>query len=72
MGPAPAGPAATVLYGTSVLYCLPTSLAQGGPGLGTLGLTADRIRQYCGQAGFRSVRPVPQMNPFHALYEIRP
>jgi SAM-dependent methyltransferase len=68
----PAGPAATVLYGTSVLYCLPTSLAQGGPGLGTLGLTADRIRQYCGQAGFRSVRPVPQMNPFHALYEIRP
>lgn len=66
------GPTATVLYGTSVLYCLPTSLAEGGPGLGALGLTPQRIRDYCGQAGFRSIRPIPQMNPFNALYEIRP
>lgn len=67
-----AGPAATVLYATSVLYCLPTSLADGGPGLGTLGLTPQRIREYCGQAGFRLIRTVPQANPFHAVYEIRP
>lgn len=66
------GPAATVLYATSLLYCLPTSLAEGGPGLGALGLTPQRIREYCGQAGFRSIRPIPQMNPFNALYEIRP
>lgn len=66
------GPASTVLYGTSLLYCLPASLAEGGPGLGTLGLPPARIREYCGQAGFRSVRALPSANPFNALYEIRP
>jgi SAM-dependent methyltransferase len=66
------GPAATVLYATSVLYCLPTSLAEGGPGLGTLGLSPERLREYCGQAGFRSIRRVPQLSPFNAIYEIRP
>jgi 2-polyprenyl-3-methyl-5-hydroxy-6-metoxy-1,4-benzoquinol methylase len=66
------GPAATVLYATSVLYCLPTSLAEGSPGLGTLGLTPERVRDYCGLAGFRCIRPVPQASPFNALYEIRP
>ncbi|MDH2429186.1 methyltransferase [Sphaerisporangium sp. TRM90804] len=67
-----AGPSATVLYGTSLLYCLPASLAEGGPGLGTLGLPPARIREYCGQAGFRSIRALPSANPFNALYEIRP
>jgi 2-polyprenyl-3-methyl-5-hydroxy-6-metoxy-1,4-benzoquinol methylase len=66
------GPAATVLYATSVLYCVPTSLAEGGEGLGTLGLPAGQIRDHCGRAGFRSVRPVPGMGPFNALYEVRP
>src|SRR6266404_1817078 len=32
------GPVATLLYGFSVLYCMTTSLAEGGEGLGTLGL----------------------------------
>jgi len=67
-----AGPVSAVLYATSVLYCLPTSRADGGPGLGTLGLPPERIRDYCGTAGFRSVRPLPNFNPFTALYEIRP
>lgn len=67
-----AGPAATVLYATSVLYCIPTSLAEGGQGLGTLGLPASRLRDLCGEVGFRSLRPVPTMGPFNALYEVRP
>ena len=33
-----AGPIATLLYGFSVLYSMTTSLAEGGEGLGTLGL----------------------------------
>ncbi|MFC6083860.1 methyltransferase domain-containing protein [Sphaerisporangium aureirubrum] len=66
------GPTASVLYATSLMYCLPTSLADGGPGLGTLGLPPARIREYCGEAGFRSIRALPSANPFNALYEIRP
>jgi ubiquinone/menaquinone biosynthesis C-methylase UbiE len=65
------GPAATVLYATSTLYCVPTALAAGADGLGTMGLSAEKIRDLCGSAGFRSVRPLPSMNPFNALYEIR-
>jgi hypothetical protein len=67
-----AGPQAVILYATSVLYCLPTSCGHGGAGLGTLGLPPGRIRDLCGSAGFRSIRPVPNPNPFNALYEIRP
>lgn len=66
------GQTTTVLYAASLLYCLPSSLADGGPGLGTLGLPPERVREYCGAAGFRSVRQVPNANPFNALYEIRP
>jgi 2-polyprenyl-3-methyl-5-hydroxy-6-metoxy-1,4-benzoquinol methylase len=66
------GPAAAILYATSVLYCLPTSLADGGPGLGTMGLPPAKIRELSDEAGFRSVRPLPNANPFNALYEIRP
>jgi 2-polyprenyl-3-methyl-5-hydroxy-6-metoxy-1,4-benzoquinol methylase len=66
------GQTSTVLFASSLLYCLPTSLADGGPGLGTLGLSPQRVREYCGQAGFRSIRQVPNANPFNALYDIRP
>ena len=66
------GPAATVLYATSVLYCVPTSIAEGGAGLGTLGLPTGRLRDLCGQTGFRSLRPLPTIGPFNALYEVRP
>jgi 2-polyprenyl-3-methyl-5-hydroxy-6-metoxy-1,4-benzoquinol methylase len=66
------GPIGALMYATSVLYCLPTSLATGGPGLGTLGLPESRVRELCTAAGFTSVRRLPVSNPFHALYEIRP
>jgi 2-polyprenyl-3-methyl-5-hydroxy-6-metoxy-1,4-benzoquinol methylase len=66
------GPPATILYATSVLYCLPTSLAEHGPGLGTMGLPVGKIRELCEDAGFRSIRPLPGQTPFNALYEIRP
>src|SRR5205085_891500 len=37
------GPLATLLYGVSVLYCMTTSLAHGGAGLGTCGLPVARV-----------------------------
>ena len=67
-----AGPMATILLATSVLYCLPTSIAMGGEGLGTLGLPERRVRELCEEAGLRAVRRLPVENPFNVLYEVRP
>lgn len=65
------GPIATLLYGFSVLYCMTTSLAHGGAGLGTLGLPPSVLRELAARAGFAEVRQVPMENPFNNLYELR-
>ncbi len=64
------GPIAALLYGFSVLYCMTTSLAEGGEGLGTLGLPEPALRQLAGKAGFTQVRHVEMDNPFNRLYEL--
>ena len=64
------GPVATLLYGFSVLYCMTTSLAEGGEGLGTLGLPAPVLRDLAAKAGFAQVRHVEMDNPFNSLYEL--
>jgi len=64
------GPIASLLYGFSLLYCMTTSLAQGGEGLGTLGLPESSLRQLAGKAGFGHVRRVEMDNPFNTLYEL--
>ena len=66
-----AGPFGAILYGTSVLYCTPTSLANGGEGLGTMGMPESKVRALCAEAGFSSVRRLPFENPFNVLYEVR-
>jgi 2-polyprenyl-3-methyl-5-hydroxy-6-metoxy-1,4-benzoquinol methylase len=64
------GPLAQVLYGFSVLYCMTTSLAHDGAGLGTCGLPESRLRELAGQAGFGSVTRVAE-NPFNVLYALK-
>jgi 2-polyprenyl-3-methyl-5-hydroxy-6-metoxy-1,4-benzoquinol methylase len=64
------GPLGTVMHGSSIFYCLTTSLAQDGEGLGTLGLPESKLRELCTEAGFGSLRRVPIENPFNSLYEI--
>ncbi len=59
-------------YGISIFYCMTTSLAAGGAGLGTLGLPETRLRELCIEAGFHSVERLPLENPFNALYAIKP
>jgi 2-polyprenyl-3-methyl-5-hydroxy-6-metoxy-1,4-benzoquinol methylase len=66
------GPLGAMFHGFSVLYCMTTSLAGGGMGLGTLGFHEPKVRELCTAAGFQSVRRVPLDNPFNNLYEIRP
>jgi SAM-dependent methyltransferase len=65
------GPAATVLYGLSLLHCLPQSIAAGGPALGTCGLPESRLRDLCVAAGFSEVRLVAP-GPLDNLYCVRP
>jgi hypothetical protein len=64
------GPIATLLYGFSVLYCMTTSLAEGGEGLGTLGLPEPVLCDLAAKAGFAQVRHVEMDNPFNSLYEL--
>jgi 2-polyprenyl-3-methyl-5-hydroxy-6-metoxy-1,4-benzoquinol methylase len=64
------GALGAMFHGVSVLYCMTTSLANGGAGLGTLGLHEHRLREYATVAGFRDVR-VAFQDPFNNLYELR-
>jgi SAM-dependent methyltransferase len=66
------GPLATVLYGFSILYCMTTSLAHGGAGLGTCGCPPAVVERIGHGAGFAVVREVPIGDPFNRLYELRP
>lgn len=66
------GPLGALFYGISMLYCMPTSLAAGGAGLGTLGLPESRLREFCTVAGFRNVERVQLEDPFNSLYAITP
>jgi hypothetical protein len=59
-----------VRHGFSLLYCLPTALAAGGAGLGTVGLTESTMRELCHEAGFGSVTVVPLAGGFHTLYDV--
>ncbi len=67
-----AGLLGTILYGTSVLYCMTTSLSNHGEGLGSAGLPESKLRELCRDAGFSSIHHVPLENPFNILYEIAP
>jgi SAM-dependent methyltransferase len=66
------GPLGALLHGISVLYCLPVSLAVGGPGLGTLGLPHARLADLCLAAGFSAVRRLPLEHPLNSVYVITP
>jgi SAM-dependent methyltransferase len=63
------GPIAQVLYGFSLLYCMTTSLAHDGAGLGTCGLPEAEIRRLAAAAGFGTVTRVAE-NPFNVLYAL--
>lgn len=65
------GPEATLKYGMSLTYCMTTSLANHGEGLGTLGMPQNVVRELCRDAGFGEVRKLPCSNDFISLFEVR-
>lgn len=66
------GPKGALFYGMSIMYCMTTSLAHGGEGLGTAGLPESKVKEYCNEAGFRTVHHLPVDTDFNILYEIKP
>jgi SAM-dependent methyltransferase len=66
------GPIGVMLYASSIFYCMTTSLAEGGDGLGAAGLPEAKLRQIALAAGFATVDRMPIGDPFNNLYEIRP
>ncbi len=66
------GPLGSFFHGASVLYCMTTSLAGDGVGLGTVGLHPPKLEELAAEAGFSSVRQAPLENPFNNLYEVKP
>lgn len=64
-------PLGKLMYSASTLYCLTTSLAHGGAGIGAL-MGEPKARELAARAGFLSFRRLPIRDPFSALFELRP
>lgn len=56
-----------VVYGLSLLHCMPQSLEQGGAALGACGLPESRLRALCLDAGFRGIERAWE-GPLDAVY----
>lgn len=66
-----ANPVGRLLYSVSTLYCMTTSLAHDGAGIGAA-MGEPKARELASQAGFRQFRKLPIDDPFSRLYELRP
>jgi cyclopropane fatty-acyl-phospholipid synthase-like methyltransferase len=66
------GPLAAMFYGFSVTYCMTTSLANGGEGLGTCGMPPAKVKELGEEAGFTRIEQVDMDDPFNTLFELRP
>lgn len=63
-------PRGALVYGTSVLYCLPVSQVGNGRGLGAA-WGPRQAEDLCRQAGFTQFRRLEIENPYSAFYEVR-
>jgi 2-polyprenyl-3-methyl-5-hydroxy-6-metoxy-1,4-benzoquinol methylase len=64
-------PMGKMVYSVSTLYCMTTSLAHGGAGLGTA-MGEAKARELASQAGFTRFTRLPVKDDFAVLYELRP
>jgi 2-polyprenyl-3-methyl-5-hydroxy-6-metoxy-1,4-benzoquinol methylase len=64
-------PMGKMIYSVSTLYCMTTSLAHGGAGIGTA-MGEPKARELASQAGFTRFARLPINDDFAVLYELRP
>ena len=62
-------PLGRLLYSVSTLYCMTTSLAHGGEGIGAV-MGEPKARELANKAGFTHFRKLPIEDPFSLLYEL--
>jgi 2-polyprenyl-3-methyl-5-hydroxy-6-metoxy-1,4-benzoquinol methylase len=60
-------PYAPLYYGTSLMHCMPVSLAEGGKGLGTV-WGEQLARRMLGEAGFTQVRVLDTPRPQNYMF----
>jgi ubiquinone/menaquinone biosynthesis C-methylase UbiE len=63
-------PLGKFLYNVSTLYCMTTSLAHGGAGIGAC-MGEHKARELAYAAGFTHFRKLPIEEPFSVLYELK-
>ena len=63
-------PLGKLLYNVSSLYCMTTSLAHGGAGIGAC-MGEEKARELAYAAGFTHFRKLPIEEPFSVLYELK-
>lgn len=67
-----ANPMAAMMYGFSIASCMSSALSEpGGAGLGTLGLSPDRLKQMTQAAGLTRFRQIDVDEPANLYYEVR-
>jgi 2-polyprenyl-3-methyl-5-hydroxy-6-metoxy-1,4-benzoquinol methylase len=64
-------PYAPMFYGVSLLFCVPTSVATGGAGLGAM-WGQERAREMLAAAGFTDVEVLDSPRPQNCIYVCRP
>jgi SAM-dependent methyltransferase len=64
-------PLGKMVYSVSTLYCMTTSLAHGGAGIGTA-MGENKARELASAAGFTRFTQLPINDDFAVLYELRP
>jgi 2-polyprenyl-3-methyl-5-hydroxy-6-metoxy-1,4-benzoquinol methylase len=63
-------PLGKFLYNVSTLYCMTTSLAHDGAGIGAC-MGEEKARELAYAAGFSKFRKLPIEDPFSVLYELK-
>jgi ubiquinone/menaquinone biosynthesis C-methylase UbiE len=63
-------PYAPLYYGTSLMHCMPVSLAVGGKGLGTV-WGEQTAREMLGEAGFKSIEVLDTPRPQNYMFVCR-
>jgi SAM-dependent methyltransferase len=64
-------PMGKMVYSVSTLYCMTTSLAHGGAGIG-VAMGEPKARELAASAGFTRFTRLPIKDDFAVLYELRP
>ena len=69
---APGDEVERLMYGWSVLHCLPVGMADQPSAATGTAMRSDTLREYARAAGFRDVEVLPIENDFWRFYRLRP